>query len=250
MLINENIDQGNANKYKAILFIDLDGTLVDFPFRKTVMPFVYEKISKKAGIPVKKVRHLIVEEENKREILIRNDRYDWDDITRTVARRLGIEWTHSLVKIIEESNLSKEFVYPESKPTLEQLIRKGYLLYAATNGFYRYQNPVLEKLKLKQYFKAIITPDTVGHYKNEIGYFKPFLIDGLTPVMIGDEYVYDVVYPKRFGLKTVWINKPKKSIWNVDEVSKVDISTEKPDMTIRSIEELPKAIETIIRLLQ
>jgi len=232
--------------YKAILFIDLDGTLADFPFRKTVMPFVYKEVSKRAGISEKEARQLIIEEEHKREALMSKDRYDWDDIIRTVARRLGIGWDYNLAEIIEESNLSNGLLYPESKPTLQQLEDMDYLLYAATNGFYKYQNPVLEKLDLKRFFKAVITPDTIGHYKNEAGYFKPFLIDGLTSVMVGDEYVYDVFYPKKFGLKCVWINRPKQSIWNVDEVSQVDTSSERPDVVISSIGELPKVLEAIV----
>jgi len=126
--------------YKAILFIDVDGTLADFPFRKTVMPFVYKEVSKRAGISEKEARQLIIEEEHKREALMSKDRYDWDDIIRTVARRLGIGWDYNLAEIIEKSNLSNGLLYPESKPTLQQLEDMDYLLYAATNGFYKYQH--------------------------------------------------------------------------------------------------------------
>jgi len=233
-------------KNAAVIFIDLDGTIMKFPFKRKVLSFVIKKLSEETKMSTMKIRNIITEEEQRRERSLSDKRYDWDDMVKGIARRLGTNWSLDLGKLAEESALSIGYLYPHVKQTLRTLKKRGYVLYAATNGFYRYQNPIIEKLDLKKYFDCVLTPDTTHYYKNEIEYFKPFISKEAQSVMVGDEYVYDVYYPKKFGLKTIMLCRTQNYKWNTEADMPLDVETVKPDAVIHEIQELPKTVELII----
>ena len=185
-------------------------------------------------------------EEYMRERSLSDKRYDWDDIVKDIARRLETSWSLDLGELTEELTLSYSYVYPCAKQTLRTLKKRGYVLCAATNGFFKYQNPILEKLDLKKYFDYILTPDTTCYYKNEIEYFKPLISKETQSVMVGDEYVYDVYYPKRFGLKAILLQRPQNYKWNMEAAMPADSDAVKPDAVIHKISELPETLESII----
>jgi putative hydrolase of the HAD superfamily len=99
---------------------------------------------------------------------------------------------------------------------------------------------------LKKYFECVLAPDTTYYYKNQIEYFKPFISKGAQSVMVGDEYVYDVYYPKKFGLKTVMLCRTQNYKSNTEADIPLDEETVKPDAVIHEIYELPKTLELIM----
>jgi putative hydrolase of the HAD superfamily len=230
----------------AVIFIDLDGTIMKFPFKRKVLPYVFKELSKKTKISPTKIRSIMTEEEYMREKSLSDKRYNWDDIVKDIAKRLGTSWSLDLGKLAEEMTLSHSYVYSRAKQTLKTLKKKGYVLCAATNGFYKYQNPIMEKLDLKKYFDYVLTPDTTYYYKNEIEYFRPFISKEKQSVMVGDEYVYDVYYPKRFGLKAILLRSPQNYKWNTEAAAPADSDEVKPDAVIKDISELPAALELIV----
>ncbi|MGQ9781249.1 MAG: HAD family hydrolase [Nitrososphaeria archaeon] len=120
----------------TVIFIDLDGTTVKFPFKRRILPYAIRELSEKANIDPQKVKKMLMNREYAREIELSNRRYDWDDIVKEVAKELGIEWKQDLGKLSEESKISNDFVYPRTKQTLKGLRSRRYILCAATNGFY------------------------------------------------------------------------------------------------------------------
>src|SRR5215813_10974436 len=81
------------NDFASVIFFDLDGTLMINPFEAAVWPVVMGEIAAKSGASLETVRHMIVEENERRQ----NDdavlpvlSMDWDNIADTVARRLGV----------------------------------------------------------------------------------------------------------------------------------------------------------------
>ena len=244
--INSSCDNVVSNDRHTILFIDLDGTMVKHPFEIEIMSTVYEKISEEKGIDGHRVKQIIRDEEHMRVKAGRFDRYDFDDIVRTVAKRLGIQWNIDLSEKIRSADIPSTLLYPHVKETLEELKKKKYTMYLATNGLYRYQNPILEKLDLKKYFDDVITPDKVGCHKDSFGYFKKYLFDGFPAIMIGDEYISDIYYPKKFGLKTVWIRRPGTANEAIDWWLPVKEHIEKADAIVQEIDEIPTTLDLIL----
>jgi len=245
-MINDKQGDLTSSRSDVIVFIDLDGTIMKFPFKRKVLPIAFKEVSDRTGIRLDKIRQMMVEEEWNRERNLSNRRYDWDDIVRTIAARLGINWNKNLAEIAENCTVSRSLLYPHAKKVLKDL-KKNYIVCAATNGFYRYQNPMLEKLGLKMFFDQVITPDRVGYYKNDYGYFKSYLVQYTLPIMVGDEYFYDIYYPKRFGFKTVLVNRLQNSKWNMETASPSNGDIVEPDVTVHDLSELPQAIWRIVR---
>jgi len=242
-----NDKQGDSTSFggNVIVFIDLDGTIMKFPFKRKILPIAFKEVSDRTGIRLNKIKQMMAEEEWIRERTLNNKRYDWDDIVRTIAGRLGISWDKDLAEIAENCTISKDLLYPYAKKVLKAL-KKHYIVCAATNGFYRYQNLMMEKLGLKMFFDQVITPDRVGYYKNDFEYFKPYLIQYALPIMVGDEYFYDIYCPKRFGFKTVLVNRPQNSKWNLETASSSNGDTIEPDITVHDLAELPQAIIRVV----
>jgi putative hydrolase of the HAD superfamily len=243
-----NYEQGDSTLFRnnIIVFIDLDGTIMKFPFKREILPIAFKEISDITGIRLDKITQMMTEEERIRERNLNNRRYDWDDIVRTIAGRLGISWDKDLAEISENHTISGDFLYPYAKRVLKAL-KKNYIVYAATNGLNRYQSPMIRKLGLKMFFDQVITPDRVGYYKNDFRYFKPYLVQYALPIMVGDEYFYDICYPKRFGFKTVLVNRPQNSKWNMEVASPSNGDIIEPDAVIHNLAELPKTIRRILR---
>jgi putative hydrolase of the HAD superfamily len=228
------------------IFIDLDGTIMKFPFKRKILSYAIRELSEQTNTSPLKIKGMLMDKEYAREKSLSDRRYDWDDIVREVARELGTEWKHDLGKIAEESSISNSFIYPRTKRTLRGLRKSGYTLYAATNGLYRYQNPILEKLDLRKYFDYIIAPDKDGYYKNENEFFRPYMPKQGFSVMVGDEYGYDVYYPKKFGLKAVLLRRPQNYRWSLEGATPVGSDAEEPDAIIYDISELPRALKGIL----
>ena len=82
--------------YQTIVFIDLDGTLMINPFETAVWPTVVGELAQKTGIQSSAILQMIDDENAARQ---RDESVspilamDWDDITLTVARELGVTLT-------------------------------------------------------------------------------------------------------------------------------------------------------------
>jgi putative hydrolase of the HAD superfamily len=192
---------------QTVIFIDLDGTIMVNPFEAAVWPVVLGEIAAKSGAPLETVRHLIVEENERRQ----NDEsvspmlaMDWDDIAETTARRLGVTLESSAEALVRQYAASHSAVLDNGQDVLRELIATHRALVAATKGLAKYQLPVLDALGLTPLFTAVLTPDTHNALKNHRRFFGDW--SARLHIMVGDRYDDDVLYPSQHGFKTVWKN--------------------------------------------
>jgi len=105
-------------------------------------------------------------------------------------------------------------IYPGAKDMLCELSKKYTLSIASyTQSSYTYRE--LEKLKISQYFSHFIFSSDVGYRKTDPEFFKICLKETKNVpeecIMIGDNYLQDIVTPKKVGFKAILIENPETS---------------------------------------
>lgn len=191
-----------------LLTFDLDGVLMKNPFSTGVFPTVTKELGTVSGLSHKEVMAKILKEAKDR--MNRGDfvgAYDWDGIVAVVGQELGYK------EKIDVAGLVKHFctpdhiyAYPNVHETLQELKGKGYTLVALTNGFLKYQLPVLEGIGIASFFETIFTPEMVGQAKPHPEFFqKPQEVFQGPHMHIGDTVIHDLWGPKRVGATTVWV---------------------------------------------
>jgi FMN phosphatase YigB (HAD superfamily) len=186
------------------LTLDLDGTLADFPFNRTV------------GVRLRaRITHPEVQAAVRREYLRRlsskhpAEAYDWDDINASVCAELGIPPVPKLDDLARDAVFAPELVYNDVKPALERFTAAGWRLAAATNGAARHQALAMRSLGLK--VEAMVTPDTTGFVKPQRGFLEALplavgdekALDGA--VHVGDLLAQDVLAANRAGVRAAWV---------------------------------------------
>ncbi len=103
-------------------------------------------------------------------------------------------------------------LYEESRPLLEELIKRGYTLYLASNGIAEVQRGRLAQSRTSGYFKDIFISEEMGSQKPDRQFFS-FMLEktGLESrrkecLMIGDSLISDIQGGLLSGLDTLWIN--------------------------------------------
>jgi FMN phosphatase YigB (HAD superfamily) len=190
---------------RAVLYVDLDGTVALSPIPRVIRR-AYEVLASLSGLSIQQVErvswaiHL--------ELASRSlpQAFDWDYILERMASELGVRAGFSVER--EFSTVCSESVALDNSPeVLRELERSGYTLILASNGLMKYQRCVIETLGLDRYFSYIYTPDSRGCLKNcREFYTPPEGVDSCLPaVSVGDSYTFDVYFPKLFGLLTVHV---------------------------------------------
>ena len=250
-----------------LLTFDLDGVLMKNPFSTGVFPTVTKEFGKISGLSHKEIMAKIIQEAKER--MDRGDfvgAYDWDGIVAVVGKELGYD------KQIDVAGLVRQFctpdhiyAYPHVHETLEELKYRGFTLVALTNGFLKYQLPVLESLGIAQFFEKVFTPELIGQAKPHPEFFqKPQQAFPGRHLHIGDTVIHDLWGPKRVGATTVWVyhdlpeeisrmpvaERTKHELLasliakgierdlNAAAYPEVTVSCSMPDFVIKSIEEL------------
>ena len=209
-------------KYKHILF-DLDHTLWDFEKNSTETLHElyryyefdkYEKFSPEMFISqfmeVNNELWSLYDKNKIDRMYLRKERF------KLLLTRLGIE-EHLVPPEIGEVYLqicpSKPHIVPYAYEILEYLKSKGYGLHVVTNGFEDVQDIKLRSSKLKDYFKHIVTSETVGHKKPNPDFFEYTLKLIGSPkekcVMVGDNPETDIKGALSINLDVIFFN-PKK----------------------------------------
>lgn len=199
-----------------LITFDLDGVLQVNPFRRGVFPEVCGKIGEtlveesgqEPRTASKRVMKMI-REESRRRLLAGAyvDAYDWDDIILTVAKavespaRFDIE--QSVIKYCTPEYISS---YPYAASTLAELSSRGIRLAVVTNGFYKYQNPVMTGLGLRHFFDDFITPEMIGTVKPYAAIYQA-AVKGEPSVClhVGDTIIHDVWGADQAGFEPVWV---------------------------------------------
>lgn len=193
--------------YTSVLFIDLDGTIMVNPFERAVWPVVIGEIAHRSGLFYDTVYQMIGDENQARqadESCSPVKAMDWDDITETVAHRLGVRLESRVVDLVQEYAASQSSVLDDAPRILRELARPDRALVVATKGLAKYQRPVLDALGLTPLFTDILTPDTHHGLKKHRRFFGDWPSRARLTIMVGDLYDDDVLYPGGHGFRTVW----------------------------------------------
>src|SRR5690625_5205037 len=143
------------------------------PFGSGVFPHVRRVICEASGVEEAAVRRAILDEAIARQ---RSGEmvaaYDWDDIVTKVAAGFGVEWTVPIAELVKKYAVDPHIrLHDGAVEVLSALQSEGHTLLALTNGYYKYQHPVLKALGIAHFFKRIVTPDKVGAAKPQPEFF-------------------------------------------------------------------------------
>lgn len=203
----------HKQSYASIIFIDLDGTLMVNPFEDAVWPVVLGELAQKSGESHEAIYRLIEAENDARQQDANAapvSTMDWDDISETVAQRLGVTLEANCTELVRRHAATHSSVLDYAHEALGALQSPERALVVATKGLAKYQLPVLDALGLTGYFTAILTPDVHNGLKKQRRFFGDWPERGRLAVMVGDRYDDDVLYPSGHGLKTIW--KPPQGV--------------------------------------
>jgi len=256
---------------KKWITFDLDETIMQNPFKKYVFPEIVTLIqdSYNKDLDVMELiydEHLLRMSDN--EVL---ESYDWDDIVAKIIEELGLDIQIDVEDIVLSHSISPKIYLLEDNmlENLRKIKKAGYSLAAATNGYYKYQIPVLRGLKLDKVFDKIITSDLAGFAKPDIRMLHEIMKSDWVAAHVGDRIDHDMLMANNLGITSVFINKslPNKVLelslddrrndgrviglcedkWK-EENKYRDISFSKkciPDIVVASIEELANRISVL-----
>ncbi len=240
--------------YQTVIFIDLDGTLMLNPFEAAVWPQVVGEMAQKSGLLAADILQMIEDENNARQ---RDDNVpaimamDMDDISLTVAKRLGVSITINVSELVRTYAKSHSSLLEYALESLQELAAPHRAIVIATKGLAKYQLQVMDALGITPLVTDTLTPDTHNGLKKHRHYFGDWPQQAKMSIMVGDLYDDDVLYPSGHGFKTLW--KPRATLIP-DPISRLDPFTRAqdfpytPEQTIHptgillSLRELPAAV--------
>lgn len=244
-------------KYKSIVFIDLDNTILEGPFESIVFPTIFDELSKKTGQPTDAIRKLVVNENFNRQEdseISAEMAMDWDDIVQSVASQLDVTLPQNIVLDLVKSNLRPPYIaLLDNAVEMLSSLKKDTHLVAATKGLSKYQLPIVDALDIRPFFMELLTPDTNHSLKKEIKFYGRWPEMADVKIIIGDHLMDDVVFPKRFGFLSVWkivdssIFSCTTSPFQRPKLFEFPPHiTEKPDAIVCDLREIPDVIQSIL----
>ena len=249
----------SAVRRQSVVFIDLDHTLLEGPFETVVFPMLVGEMSKKCGIDYIDLLTMVRQENRRRQ----NDpafsavqAMDWDDIFSQTAQRYGIcLQINALDLVLAHCNPPHTTLHEGAREALGALVenKPDRALVLATKGLIKYQRPLIQALGLTAFFDDILTPDTSNALKNTVDFYSHWPSSTHLQIMVGDDYLDDVLPANAFGFKTVWLQRSEqvRSINGSPPHSPVAITKEsgiphvQPDAVISSLYELPRVISRL-----
>lgn len=197
---------------RPLVSFDLDGVLIENPFRTCVVPQIAKVLRSSprlATLPDREADAYLGAAI--REAWRERQRsgawapgYDWDAIYGGLARELGAPSPPDVAELVARccDRPGTIRLLDGAADGLDRLAAGGVRLVAMTNGFARYQVPVLRALGVLERFEAVLAPDTLGTAKPDPGVFDG--LDGLV-AHVGDTQSHDVAAANAAGIRSVWI---------------------------------------------
>jgi FMN phosphatase YigB (HAD superfamily) len=214
------------------------------------------EIAEKSGESFEAVLNLIIAENDMRQnnpAVSAALSMDWDDITQTVAVRLGVRLESSCEALVREYAATHSSILDNARDVLQELNASHRALVVATKGLAKYQQPVLDALGLTPLFTSILTPDSHHALKKQAAFFGAWPSETRLQIMVGDRYDDDVQCPSAHGFKTVWKRPDLSPVFQKkDPFARALIYDYTPEQTIPadaiiySLAELP----TLVRRLE
>lgn len=191
---------------KRWITFDLDGTLMQNPFVNHVFPEIVRLVKEQDSSIENVLQDIISEHMSRMEASRFVEAYDWDEIVSVYLAGKGLSPIH--VEKIVCQFCSEPAIYlleDEVLGVLEGLKAKGYFLAAVTNGYMKYQLPVMDALKLTPLFDAIVSPESVGFAKPDYRIFES--VNGNIAIHVGDRVEHDIRSAKEAEISSVLINR-------------------------------------------
>lgn len=107
--------------------------------------------------------------------------------------------------------------YPQTKPLLTELRKRGYVLYLASNGIAFVQRGRYQACDLLSYLDGAFVSEDLGFQKPDRRFFDEMLRrigspDRKSCLMIGDSLSSDIAGGNAAGIDTVWLNQEGETI--------------------------------------
>jgi FMN hydrolase / 5-amino-6-(5-phospho-D-ribitylamino)uracil phosphatase len=126
-------------------------------------------------------------------------------------------------------------VHSDVEPVVDELLRRGHLVGAITNGNFPFQ-----RLALAARFAFVVHAEEVGEMKPAAAPFRRAveLVGHGTRhwVHVGDELVTDIEGAQAFGMLAVWLNRSGEPA----------PAGARPDAEIASLDDLPDVVEALL----
>lgn len=137
-------------------------------------------------------------------------------IVREALKKLGVPDDELGNKIGDEYSQIRDkrlHLFPGTRVTLQTLKQRGIPMCMVTNGQTHLQRRKIERFRLEPYFEGILVEGELGYGKPDERVFNRALeildTSAEEAWVIGDNYEWEVVAPKRLGFTTVWVDKRK-----------------------------------------
>lgn len=227
-------------KYEILLF-DLDNTLWNFDFSEKL---ALSEFFLKKGLDREKLDEYIL---NYKKI----NRKLWEKLENGGITREELlntrfyEFFKTLNMEIDGKMYSDEYekvigshgeIIEGAFELLSFLKKKGYRIFAVTNGIYNIQKMRLKNSTITNFFEDIFISEKIGFVKPDIRYFE-YIQNKITnfsknkTILIGDSLNADIKGANNFDIKSVWYNSknmerdnnivPTYEIKNYDELLKI-----------------------------
>ncbi len=185
-----------------VISFDLDGTLINGPFPQ-VLTDLGDELDRRHGTAGAK-----------REILRRHQRllgsdllaaYDWQSIAAGYVEELGVALPFELLGRLDRyaRDGAMTVLHADTAAQFDRLRSAGWHVAILTNGWRRYQEPVLRHSGLLAAIDAIVTSDDVGCAKPAGPIFAAARAGAAEHVHVGDRIDHDVIGGNAAGARTV-----------------------------------------------
>jgi putative hydrolase of the HAD superfamily len=226
----------------VLVLVDLDGTLIPLESWDPVFYEVAASVASRIGIEpgdfwglVKAFHYQLMRRLSPRA-------FDWQYLIESVAASFGIYEVPRIEDVLNKY-VAGFSLYDGALDLLKGIRDMGLEAAIATNGLYQYQYIVIKALGLEKYIKEIRTSDRYGCIKS----CKEFFDGGVA--MIGDNPVFDVYFPQRYGLKTIFVGSWADKAQKYGELLGVDLSSTRPDYAVRDLREALRALKETLDLI-
>lgn len=230
-----------------VLIFDLDNTLINYggvtekawqlTCQKLVETYSVLQDAIDLANEIIKVNNAIWEDENKRP----KGNFSFYELRKSIVKEalqhLGIEKEDIIEFLVQNYAVCKHeavYVFEDVFDTLIELKKRGYSLALLTNGDSEFQREKLKRFDLERLFDGIFIDGEQGVGKPEREAYdnvlRLFQVQPYQSCMIGDHYLWEVVAPKSYGLKAIWVNRGELGLQGNEE--------SKPDYTIYDIRDL------------
>lgn len=230
-----------------VLIFDLDNTLINYGgVTKQAWELACQALIKNNNIDINSqeladeivaVNNSVWEDEKKRP----KGNFSFYELRKGIVKKafehLNIDNDEALEFLIQNYSHFKHaavYMFEDVPRTLKELKKKGYIITLLTNGDSDFQREKIQRFQIESLFDGIFIDGEQGVGKPEKAAYdnvlRQFDVQPDEACMIGDHYLWEVVAPKRYGLKAIWVNRGNLGVKGNENI--------KADAVIENIGEL------------